>query len=280
MRTPSGLLIVCCFPLLMGAACGSAGKSPQSPQSYRPGLTTATVAGSAGSAGGEVALAESTNSADATEATESESGSETDAPPPSTPVPEGRQQNHTPRGKKKAVKRRVIKTANLTIITSHPKDGFDKAVRMAKQMGGYTLDSRRTDKRLQITLRLPSARFEEALRRLSKLGKVDKRAIGGQDVTTEYVDLTMRLANAQRVRLRYIELLKRANNVEEALKVQKELERITGQIESLKARVSVIDSQVSLSTVQLTLETPTTPGPVGWVFYGLYKGITWLFIWN
>lgn len=275
MRTPPGLLIVCClYPLLLGAACGGARQSPQSPQSYRPGLTSATVAGSAG---GEVALAESTDP-DPDEATETET--ETAAPPPSTPAPDGRQQFRTPRGMKKAVKRRVIKTANLTIITSHPKDGFDKAVRMAKQMGGYTLDSRRTDKRLQITLRLPSARFEEALRRLSKLGKVDKRAIGGRDVTTEYVDLTMRLANAQRVRLRYIELLKRANSVEEALKVQKELERITGQIESFKARISVIDNQVSLSTVQLTLETPTSPGPVGWVFYGLYKGIAWLFVWN
>ncbi len=32
--------------------------------------------------------------------------------------------------------------------------------------------------------------------------------------------------------------------------------------------------------VQLTLETPTSPGPVGWVFYGLYRGIAWLFVWN
>jgi hypothetical protein len=179
-----------------------------------------------------------------------------------------------------AVKQRVIKTADLTIVTSDPRDGFDKAVRMARSMGGYTLDSRRSEKRLQITLRLPAARFEEALRRLSKLGKVAKRSIGGRDVTTEYVDLTMRLANAQRVRLRYIELLKRATSVEEALKVQKELERITAQIESLKARVGVIENRVTLSTVTLTLETPTTPGPVGWVFYGLYKGVVWLFVWN
>jgi hypothetical protein len=267
MKPPFGLFIVCClYPMMLGAACGGA---KQIPRSYQPGLMSATIAGSAG---GEVAQAESTESVDSSDGDS--------AAPASNSPGEARQKVRTPRSGKKAVKRRVIKTADLTIVTSDPRDGFDKAVRMAKQMGGYTLDSRRTDKRLQITLRLPSARFEEALRRLSKLGKVDKRSIGGRDVTTEYVDLTMRLANAQRVRLRYIELLKRANNVEEALKVQKELERITGQIESLKGRVSVIDNQVSLSTVRLTLETPTSPGPVGWIFYGLYRGVAWLFVWN
>lgn len=178
------------------------------------------------------------------------------------------------------IKRMVIQTADLTVVTTDPADGFYKAQRMAKEMGGYTLDSSRSEKRLRITLRVPGARFEEALRRLAKLGKVEHRGISGKDVTTEFVDLSMRLKNALKMRKRYLELLRRSQNVAEAVQVQKELERVTASIESLKGRLSVIRNQVSLSTIVLTLERPTRPGPIGWIFYGLYKGVVWLFVWN
>ncbi len=42
----------------------------------------------------------------------------------------------------------------------------------------------------------------------------------------------------------------------------------------------MINSRVGMSTINLTLETPTRPGPVGWIFYGLYKGVYWLFVWD
>jgi hypothetical protein len=27
-------------------------------------------------------------------------------------------------------------------------------------------------------------------------------------------------------------------------------------------------------------EQPTRPGPVGWIFYALYYGVKWLFVWE
>jgi hypothetical protein len=175
--------------------------------------------------------------------------------------------------------RMVIKTAELEIVTSDPRDGFAKATAMAKAMGGFTLSSDRSKRRIRITLRIPAARFEQALCRLAKLGKVERREVAGRDVTAQYVDLTLRLRNAQRMHKRYLELLAKAANVTETLKVQTEIERVTNTIESLKGQVNLIESQVSLSTISVTLEEPTRPGPVGWIFYALYKGVVWLFVW-
>jgi hypothetical protein len=176
--------------------------------------------------------------------------------------------------------RMVIKTAELEVITDDPGDGFCKAQRMARQMGGYTLDANREDERQRLTLRVPEARFEEALLRLGKLGKVDRRQISGKDVTGEVVDLEIRLKNAEKMRERYLQLLARAENVTAALEVQKELERVTADIESMKGRLELLRNQVSLATIHLTLDKPTRPGPLGWVFYGLYRGVKWLFIWD
>jgi hypothetical protein len=82
------------------------------------------------------------------------------------------------------------------------------------------------------------------------------------------------------MRARYQALLERAANVSEAVLVEKELERVTVEYESLKARLQSLEGQIALATVRLDFSRPIRPGPVGWVFYGLAKGIKWLFIWE
>ncbi len=68
--------------------------------------------------------------------------------------------------------------------------------------------------------------------------------------------------------------------MDEAGKVEKELERVTAEYESLKARLESLEGQVALATVHLEFRRPVRPGPVGWVFYGLGKGLKWLFVWD
>jgi predicted nuclease with TOPRIM domain len=99
-------------------------------------------------------------------------------------------------------------------------------------------------------------------------------------VTEAHQDLKVRLANLERVRERYLELLQRAVTVEDTLRVEKELERVTAEYESLKARLESLDNQVTLATVSLEFRRPVRPGPVGWVFYGLGKAVKWLFVWD
>jgi hypothetical protein len=48
----------------------------------------------------------------------------------------------------------------------------------------------------------------------------------------------------------------------------------------MKGKLALLESQVSLATIHLTLEKPTRPGPLGWVFYGAYRGVKWLFVWD
>ena len=77
-----------------------------------------------------------------------------------------------------------------------------------------------------------------------------------------------------------LELLQRGAHVSEALQVQRELERITCTIEQLRGQLNLMQHQVSMSTIDLTLEKPTRPGPLGWIFFGLYHAIRRLFVWS
>ena len=176
--------------------------------------------------------------------------------------------------------RQVIKTARIVLTHKHFAQQTEHATKIAERLGGFVGATRTDDRAANATLRIPVAHFDEAIEALKHLGDLSAVRISGTDVTAQVVDLALRLENLENGRKRYLELLAKAANVTEALIVQKELTTITGEIESLKGRLKVMRNQVALSTISLRIEKPVTPGPIGWIFYGLFKGIGWLFVWN
>lgn len=174
------------------------------------------------------------------------------------------------------VNRSIIRTASVELERKDPEEGPKQAVSLAKAHGGYAW--RVTSE--SATVRVPAERLDVFLGAVAGLGKVARQTVTADDVTEAHQDLKVRLANVERVRERYLELLQRAVSVEDTLRVERELERVTAEYESLKARVQSLEDQVSLATVSLEFQRPVRPGPVGWVFYGLGKAVKWLFVWD
>jgi hypothetical protein len=172
--------------------------------------------------------------------------------------------------------RSIIRTAMLEVERADPEQGPAQAVSLAKTHGGYA--QRVTSE--SATVRVPAERLDMFLGEVPGLGHVAEQSVTADDVTEAHQDLKVRLANLERVRERYLELLQRAVTVEDTLRVEKELERVTAEYETLKARLESLDDQVTLATVSLEFRRPVRPGPVGWVFYGLGKAVKWLFVWD
>jgi hypothetical protein len=179
-----------------------------------------------------------------------------------------------------ASRRHIIKNGSLRLLSKSPRTDAHKVTAVAKALGGFVAHARHGDKRSVLTLRIPGDKFQLAMAQLRTIGELDRISVRGRDVTAQVVDLDIRLATALKVRKRYLELLAKAQTVAEAMPVQKELERVNLQIERLKGRLKVLRDQVALSTINVELKYPVRPGIVGWVFYGLYKGVKWLFIWD
>jgi len=172
--------------------------------------------------------------------------------------------------------RAIIKSAWMRLLREDLKTGVQEAEAIATRMGGYSSASSME----ATTLMVPAPRLEEALTALSALGKVDQRDVRARDVTEARADLELRLANHQRARDRYLQILARATSVAETLAVEKELERITLEIERLQAALEQMNKLVALATVDIQFARPVQPGPVGWVFYGLFTAVKWLFVWG
>ncbi len=174
-----------------------------------------------------------------------------------------------------AVDRLVTRSASASVACAEPAEAARQAESLAKTEGGWA----QTVGERHAVLRVPDGKLEAFLDALSALGDVTDEEISAEDVTLEYRDTGIRLANLENAHRRYTELLARAENVQAALAVEKELERVTGEIEALKGRLRYLESQVRFATIHLRLTAKEFPGPLQWVWIGVSEALTLLWTW-
>ncbi len=145
----------------------------------------------------------------------------------------------------------LVYTAEIDLQTERDRvvATIDRVIETATGMGGYLL--RRTDNSVQV--RIPSARFRESLRVVEDFGEVVHRSVAAQDVSEEYRDLEVRLQNLRAVRRRLEEFLARAGSMTDALQVERELERITREIDTIEGRLRFLSTRVSFSLVTVNV---------------------------
>jgi len=144
----------------------------------------------------------------------------------------------------------MVYSACYDIVVEEIDEAIDAMRGIAKDFGGY-LQKIEGD---EITIRVAADRFEGALARVESLGQVQDRELEASDVTDEYVDLQIRLKNALAMRTRLEALLAKAEDVKAALAVEKELGRITEEIELLEAKLTMLKNRVAFSAITASFE--------------------------
>jgi Domain of unknown function (DUF4349) len=135
---------------------------------------------------------------------------------------------------------------------------IEKAIDVAESFGGFILTRNDTS----VELRVPSAHFREATLELGKLGRVTRRSVTAQDVSEEFHDLGVRLKNLESVRARLEQFLSRATNVDEALRVGKELETVAQQIDQIKGRMQYLKTRATYSLISIALTPKPEAAPI------------------
>ena len=92
------------------------------------------------------------------------------------------------------------------------------------------------------------------------------------------VDAAARLENLRATRDRLRLQLELTANVEEVLAVERELPRVQSELESLEARLKVMNDEVAYSKVSLSLERKVIYGPVSYVGQAIWWGFEKLFV--
>ncbi|MGB7925782.1 MAG: DUF4349 domain-containing protein [Pyrinomonadaceae bacterium] len=168
-----------------------------------------------------------------------------------------------------ATARKIIRNAELTLETASPQEGQRKVTAVAEARGGYVVSSeasqRQTDEESKLELavtvvvRVPVAQFVAALDDIRAIGShVRYEKSTGQDVTQEYMDLEARIRAKQALEAQFLEIMKQARSVTDALEVQSQLSEVRSEIEQLEGRRRFLENQASMSTIKVTMQ-PSQP---------------------
>ncbi len=177
----------------------------------------------------------------------------------------GKKSNHA--------KRKIIYTAFMEMYVENYEEAADSIGLIAKRFDGYVQASGK-----ETIVRVKQAHLKKAMEQMERLGNVVRQSTRGQDVTEEYYDVKTRLQTAEKVRDRYLALLTKASDVSDMLKIEKELERITGQIDLYKGKMNRMDHLSDYSTITVNMFQKEKPGILGYVGVGLFKMTKWLFV--
>lgn len=148
-------------------------------------------------------------------------------------------------------KRMIVYNAALELSVDRITHSLEQVKALAQQAGGYVHQMTTNS----AVIRVPATKFHEVVGSILQLGRVRRKQVTGTDVTEQFRDLRIRLDNAERIRTRLVELLKKATKVEETLKVEKELGRVTTEIELLKGKIRHMEHNVAFSTVTVRMSS-------------------------
>ena len=153
------------------------------------------------------------------------------------------------------------------------KSSANKSIALAETYHGHLHSSSMSENRYEATIKVHPTYLEPLLTQLECVGKVTHKHISSDDVTAQHRDLSAELKNKTALRVRLRNLLAKASEISDILKIEKELARLQTEIDQLSQRLNSLNSKVNLSTLTLTIKRNRIPGPLGLVT----KSSGWVF---
>jgi hypothetical protein len=168
-----------------------------------------------------------------------------------------------------AVERKIIRNAEITLEADSPEEAQRRVGSIAESSGGFVVTSdsqQRGDAGvfITLTLRVPAAQFVPALDSIRAVGsRVLQEKVSAQDVTQEFIDLEARLRAKRALEAQFLEIMKQARSISDALEVQRQLAEVRSEIEQMEGRRRFLENQASLSTIVVKVQPPAAFAPAG-----------------
>ncbi len=155
-----------------------------------------------------------------------------------------------------AQNRLIVRIVDLALEVDDVERRMSDISGIAVSRNGWVVSESRASRHSgAISIRVPSAQLDDAVRAISALGlEVLSLSSTSQDVTEEYFDVQSRITNLNVTRDSLRELLSREGELEDILAVQQEITRVSEEIEILEGRKRYLEQTSATSLVNVRLE--------------------------
>ena len=211
------------------------------------GLLAIGLMGFTGCSAGEESAAKSEGSVISNEA----SGSAGEAAPPNVQVAAA------------VAQRQIKKDATLSVRVPKVEKAEKEVNQYVKNHGGFISGSSSSNlsenaPSIQMTVRIPVDQFDSTMNLFESMGTRLQKAVRGEDVTAQLIDLESRIKSMQAEEQAYRNILANTKKVADVLDVQSRIMKIRQEIEAISAQRKGLAELAALSTIELTLVQETS----------------------
>jgi hypothetical protein len=162
-----------------------------------------------------------------------------------------------------ATSRKIIKSGYVVMETLNYENAIESLQETVKAYNGYIENSNIGGKRIHqvkqsrhayFTIRIPEASYTDFVEDVNTIGYVVTQQTNAQDITSNYFDTDARVRTLEVQEERLLDILKKAEKIEDVIVLEKELSSVRYEIERLTQTLRRWDQQVSYSTFEVTIE--------------------------
>ena len=166
-----------------------------------------------------------------------------------------------------AADRKIIRNADITIEVPSTTDAQHQVTSIAETHGGFvvTSEAKQRDSNdpaqrtldIKLVVRVPSNQFGRAFDEIKKLaGNTPSEQVTSQDVTEDFIDLEARIKTQKALEVQFLDIMRQAHKIADALEVQRQIAEVRTEIEKLEGRKRFLENRSSLSTINVNIQTP------------------------
>ena len=170
--------------------------------------------------------------------------------------------------------KKLIKTGTLKIETENLDKSNAAVEAWVKSYGGFVSNSSCTERNAWFCVKVPSANFEEAMANTQGIGKVLNHGTNVDDVSEQYYDLESRIKNKKIMKDKLEQYLKQAKDIKDLLQIERELNSVISNIDSMEGNLKRLSNQVQYSTININIVLPVNHDEHGFVFPDVKNGFT------
>ena len=160
--------------------------------------------------------------------------------------------------------RKLIRTVDLSVETREFDRMIEELDRQVEAVGGYVeyrstyngslYSTYRSQRSADMTIRIPQDKLDGFLDAVDGISNVISRNDRVDDITLTYVDLKSHKEALETEQARLLELLAKAQSVEDIITIEERLSNVRYQIESMESQLRTFDNQVDYSTVTMNIQ--------------------------
>ena len=155
--------------------------------------------------------------------------------------------------------RKIIKTANMSAETKNFDEFLSIVEGYLSEKGGY-IENKETNnntdfagRKCYLTIRIPEAELDGLMKKIGENATVTYENICANDVTDSYNDSQRQIEVLETEQERLLELLKKAESLDDILEIEARLTKIRYELSSYEQQLEEYDNSVSYSAISLNV---------------------------